>query len=294
MSETAGRNEAFAQVVNQMAGRPAPSPVVRDRSLLTDGQAEAWETDGYLVLRGLVEPEVCEEVNRRAVERVREIATGEGTNGYFMKDGSFTVPEENFVGEATNPEDRTSKLYNLHRLDLFAQLAMESTLHGVLGAVLGPDVDCFNSQFIFKNPGAWGQPWHQDSLYFNFDRSPQVGAWLATSAATRDNGCLFVAPGSHVEPLHEHVPDRRPGANLGYVEVIDHDFSAAVPVLMDPGDMLVFHSFLMHRSDDNRSCARRTAFVCHYGESGTSTLGAASGTIDWMTIRRNGRPVTSG
>ena len=28
--------------------------------------------------------------------------------------------------------------------------------------LIGPELDCFLSQFIFKNPGAWGQPWHQD------------------------------------------------------------------------------------------------------------------------------------
>lgn len=278
-------------MVNQVAGRLAPSPLVRDRSLIGDDLANAWETDGFVLLRGVIAPEVCEDVNRSAVERVREVATGENMNGYFMKDGSFTVPEENFEGEAANPEDRTSKLYNLHRLDPFAALANEPTLNRVVGAILGPDVDCFNSQFIFKNPRAWGQPWHQDSLYFNFDAYPQVGAWLATSAATLDNGCLFVAPGSHLEPLHEHVPDRRPGANLGYVEVVDYDVSAAVPVLMDPGDVLVFHSFLLHKSGDNRSTARRTALVYHYGATGTAAIGPASGTIDWMTIRRDGCPV---
>jgi ectoine hydroxylase-related dioxygenase (phytanoyl-CoA dioxygenase family) len=67
--------------------------------------------------------------------------------------------------------------------------------------------------------------------------------WLATTRATIENGCLFVAPGSHRESIHKVIPDRRPGSNYGYMEVIDYDFSKAVPVLMDPGDVLVFHSF---------------------------------------------------
>ena len=60
-------------------------------------------------------------------------------------------------------------------------------------------------------------------------------------------------PGSHREPVHEHVPDRRPDANYGYVEIVDHDMAASVPVLMDPGDLLLFDSHLMHRSTDNES-----------------------------------------
>ncbi len=291
MSDAADRDEAFAEVVNQTAGRRAPVPSVHDPSLLRSEQASAWTQDGYFVVRGLFSAETCEEINRCAIARVRDVATGEEVSGYFSKDGSFTVPEENFGEAVANPEDRTSKLYNLHRLDPFGGVASHPELSRLLGGILGPDVDCFNSQFIFKNPRAWGQPWHQDSLYFSFDAYPQVGVWVATSEATVENGCLFVAPGSHVEPLHEHVPDRRPGANLGYVEIIDHDFSGAEPVLMATGDVLVFHSFLMHKSGDNVSDARRTALVFHYGATGTRSLGPPSATIDWMPIRAKGNRV---
>ena len=118
----------------------------------------------------------------------------------------------------------------------------------------GPTLDCFLSQFIFKNPGAWGQPWHQDSWYFPFEPArPISGVWLAVTQATLENGCLYVLPGSHRERVHEHVPDRRPGANYGYVEIIDHDMCGSMPVLMDPGDLLLFDSHLMHRSTDNES-----------------------------------------
>ncbi len=96
-------------------------------------------------------------INDRAVAMVRDIASGEGTNGYFHKNGSFTVPEENFaVGVGDRPEDRTSKLYNLHRHHPFNDVAIASAITSVVAGVLGPAVDCFNSQFIFKNPGAWG------------------------------------------------------------------------------------------------------------------------------------------
>ena len=84
-----------------------------------------------------------------------------------------------------------------------------------------------------------------------------MGVWLAVSEATLDNGCLHVLPGSHTEPVHTHVPDRREGANYGYVEIVDHDMAASVPVLMAPGDVLVFDSHLMHRSTDNLSSDRQ-------------------------------------
>ena len=80
-------------------------------------------------------------------------------------------------------------------------------------------------------------------------------------------------PGSNHEPVHEHVPDRRPSANYGYVEIVDHDMDAAEPVLMQPGDLLVFDSHLMHRSTDNTSDGIRAAMVFHCCVAGTRDVG---------------------
>jgi hypothetical protein len=87
--------------------------------------------------------------------------------------------------------------------------------------------------------------------------------------ATLENGPLWVLPGSQREPVHAVEPDRRPHAQYGYVEITDHDTSAAVPVLLQPGDLLVFHGHLLHKSTDNRSSGMRAAMVYHYGEAGT-------------------------
>jgi phytanoyl-CoA hydroxylase len=164
----------------------------------------------------------------------------------------------------------------------------------IVADLVGPALDCFLSQFIFKNPGAWGQPWHQDSFYFPFEPArPIVGVWLAVTAATLENGCLHVLPGSNREPVHEHVPDRRPGANYGYVEIVDHDMDGAVPVLMLPGDLLVFDSHLMHRSTDNLSAGIRAAMVYHYAAAGTvdHTDDFFPSVNDWVPVRRHGRPI---
>lgn len=282
----------FAEVANELAGRPAPLAAAAAAHRLDAATAERWERDGFLVLAGAVDAGLVDAVNEEAIGLVRHLAaTGEDPAGYRRGDGMITVPEPNLAGTGERPEDHVSKLFNLHRRGAFREVAHHPAVVEVLVGILGPDVDCFNSQFIFKNPGAWGQPWHQDSLYFDLDRSPQVGVWLATSEATPDNGCLYVLPGSHREPLHEHVPDRRPGANLGYLEIVDHDFANAVAVPMRPGDVLVFHSFLMHRSGDNRSASRRTALVHHHTATGTAAVGTPSGTIDFAPVAAGFAPL---
>jgi ectoine hydroxylase-related dioxygenase (phytanoyl-CoA dioxygenase family) len=182
----------------------------------------------------------------------------------------FVLAEANLAGRDGNPEDLASKVFRLHRDTVFAEFARSGPLTDVLVELIGPDVDCFLSQFIFKNPGAWGQPWHQDSHYFRFDPPrPIVGVWLAVTPATLENGCLHVLPGSHREPVHHHEPDRRPNANYAYVEIVDHDMSGSTPVPMQPGDLLLFDSHLMHRSTDNGSTGMRAAMVYHYARAGT-------------------------
>ena len=115
-----------------------------------------------------------------------------------------------------------------------------------------------------------------------------MGAWLATTEATLENGCLVILPGSHKESLHEHLPDEREGSNYGYTEIKDHDFSEEIPMTLSKGDLLLFHSFLMHKSYDNNSNFRRTAMVYHFAETGTNFGDIDSPTNEWISIRGKG------
>lgn len=248
---------------------------------------QALATDGFLRVEGFACRGTGDEMLARVVELCRASAAGEDIRP------AFVMPEAQPHGlaAASHPEDGVSKVFRLHRDPLFNAFARSDAVVAIVSDVLGTDqVDCFLSQFIFKNPGAWGQPWHQDSWYFPFDPPrPVVGIWLAVTQATLANGCLHVLPGSHAEPVHEHVPDRRPGANYGYVEIVDHDMAASVPVLMEPGDLLVFDSHLMHRSTDNDSAGIRAAMVFHYASASTvdRTLEIRGYTVnDWMPVRR--------
>ena len=249
---------------------------------LSARHAAAWDRDGFFLVKEFSPPDVCDAMLRRAIDLARE-ADGRGVAG-----AAIVHPERNLadsVGSEALAEERVSKVFKVHRDSVFHEFATQPDLVASVQHLLGTDIDCFLSQFIFKNPGAWGQPWHQDAFYFPFDRGPQVGVWLAVTEATLANGCLHVVPGSHLEPVHEHLLDRRPNANQGYVEILDHDMSGERPVTMAPGDLLIFHSHLMHRSKDNNSSAIRAAMVYHFGERGTVDLAEHPAPInDWMPV----------
>ena len=250
-------------------------------SALTDEQRSSWQRHGFFRVPSFASAEVCEAMRERVVELARMAAAGEDVSPALI------LPEANLQGREADPEALVSKIFLLHRDEVFHEFAVDRRVTDLLAEIVGEDLDCFLSQFIFKNPGAWGQPWHQDSYYFPFEPArPIAGVWLAVSEATIDNGCLNVLPGSHTEPVHEHVRDRRPGANYGYVEIVDHDMSASEPVLMRPGDLLVFDSHLMHRSTDNISDGIRAAMVYHYCRAGTTSR-TESAVTDFMPARRS-------
>ncbi len=260
----------------------------RGSEMLSAAQREAWDRDGFFLLPRFASPDVVGAMYDRVVEIVRAQAAGADIAP------AYSVPERRLKGKATSPEGAVSKLFRVHRQEkLFHEFCRRADVLDTVEGLLGPDLDCFLSQFIFKHPGAMGQPWHQDAFYFPFDRRPQVGLWLAVTEASRDNGPLWVLPGSHHEPVHDVVPDRRPDAGYAYVEIADHDMTGGVPVLLRPGDLLVFHSHLMHRSTDNASDGMRAAMVYHYGETGTvdhsaERFGFTPPNIDWMPVRGRG------
>lgn len=258
----------------------------------SDEQRSAWDRDGFFIERGFQQPDQVVAMEERVVQLAQHHAAG-GSIG-----DAYLVPEKRIAQASATADGALSKVFRVHRSEpLFRRFACDPRVLDLVESILGPDLDCFLSQFIFKLPGALGQPWHQDAFYFPFDREPQVGVWLAVTEATLDNGPLWVLPGSHREPVHPVVPDRREHANFAYVEIVDHDMSGAIPVLMAPGDALFFHSGLMHKSTDNESTHKRAAMVYHYGESETvdrsvEKFGFVPPNIDWMPVRRGGQPVS--
>jgi len=256
---------------------------------LSASELEAFDAQGFIHLRGFADSTVT----RAMLTRANEIAAATELGEHI---GDALLQPEAALDPALPLVERTSKIFRVHRHEpVFRDFAEAPATTALIASLLGADLDCFLSQFIYKQPGALGQPWHQDAFYFPFDGPAQIGLWLAVTEARADNGPLWVLPGSHREPVHAAVKDRREHANYGYFEIVDHDMSGAVPVLMQPGDVLLFHAHLMHRSTDNASHDLRAAMVYHYASADTVdnsevVYGRKPVNQDWLPVLRGGRP----
>jgi ectoine hydroxylase-related dioxygenase (phytanoyl-CoA dioxygenase family) len=256
---------------------------------LTAAERAAFATDGFVIRRRFASTVTVTAM----LETAR--ALGEAADA-GRAIGDALLMEEPALGAHGPSRERLAKIFRVHRTEpCFHAFAVAPETTALVASLIGPDLDCFLSQFIFKMPGALGQPWHQDAFYFPFERpfegACEIGLWLAVTEAHERNGPLWVLPGSHREPVHTVVRDRREHALGGYFEIVDHDMTGAVPVLMEPGDLLVFHGHLMHRSTDNGSHELRAAMVYHYAAAGTidrseQKFGFRPRNQDWLAVRR--------
>lgn len=263
--------------------------------MLDEKQMASWDKDGFVLIRNFADPETGRRMEAETIAAIRAEppSAHAGEAAYVLDNGMLVQPEAQVPPRAVDPEDFVAKVFNTHLEGTAHEFATSDRVGSIVASILGNDIDVFQSMFILKNPGAWGQPWHQDSYYFNFDQQPQVGLWLAISEATLENGCLSVLPGSHHSIVLPHVPDRRDGANQGYLEILGVDENEAATVLMKPGDLLVFNSFLLHRSVDNCGGSRRAAMVYHYGRAGSVNLASPevravqARVTKWLKVRRS-------
>jgi len=259
--------------------------------MLDRAQLDGWRSRGYVLL-----PQLCSADGVAALLRAAEAVADRVDAGASIGD-AYTVKESVLAAPDRPLAQQLSKIFRVHRCEpAFREFIAQSRVLEPVADLLGGNVDCFLSQFIFKLPGALGQPWHQDAFYFPHDGPAAVGVWIAVTEANLANGPLWILPGSHVERVHKARKDPREHALAGYVEIVDHDFAAAEPVLMQPGDVLLFHSHLMHKSTDNLSKGRRAAMVYHFADAATidrtaEKFGKPAPNVDWMAVLRDGRRV---
>ena len=172
---------------------------------LTEEQRASWEENGFFTERGFADRAITDAMVDRIIEIARADAAGQQRSDLFI---TLDKTKEN----PPTPEVGASKVFRVMRAEpVFYEFATDPRLLSMMGDLIGPDVDCFLSQFIFKHPGTLGQPWHQDGYYFRMTPLPQVGVWLACTAATMDNGPLWIVPGSHTEPIRDMPPSTKTG-----------------------------------------------------------------------------------
>lgn len=136
------------------------------------------------------------------------------------------------------------------------------------------DISLFTEKLTMKRAHTGGLiVLHQDYPYWK-DVTPvadrTMTAMLYLDAATVENGCLEVAPGSHRDGEGARRADDGFGRNE--MDPERFDLASLVPVEAPAGSVVFFGSFLVHRSLLNRSPKDRRALLYSYQPSGHPSL----------------------
>ncbi len=178
---------------------------------------------------------------------------------------------------ANNPGVRPEKLVSAHiegRNDegvngsrKFLELAMHPPIVDMVEQLIGPDIVLWGCH-VFCKPASEGfeTPWHQDGHYWPIRPLATCTVWVALEPSTRENGCLRVIPGSHLDKVsHAHLHEDRDDLTLTQ-RMADGTFdeSLAVDLELQPGEMSMHDVYMIHGAKANTSTQRRTGVALRF------------------------------
>lgn len=204
----------------------------------TSDARHLYEQEGYAILRDVLDRELIAEVDQHVDWLLRK-----------------------------HPELRPEQLgHRLSRDDPFwLRLVSDERLLDIAEAFIGPDIALFASHYICKLPKT-GQPvhWHQDGAFWPLEPVEVVTLWLAITDSDAENGCLRVIPRTHSSELAAMRETERGDGVLGREIDAQVDDSAAVDLVLAPGDVSVHHPNIVHGSESNTSDRWRRALTIRY------------------------------
>ncbi len=242
--------------------------------MLTVEQHDLLRTQGFIVLENLFSLEEIDaiESDLSAFHRAHEEALKAKGGGEGISRAN-EILFSGYIAEASEP------------VKAFIRNATMVTLTTEL---LGPDVDLYYNQTVYKNPEAKKEfPWHQDDAYTPVTPSPYLTCWLALTDATTENGCISVLPGSHQTGLRPH--EQSPTGLVGYPPDAE-DQGIQVPV--SKGSLIVFWSTVLHKSGANVSNGMRKAYIIQYSQHGLRRIADGELVPDLIPVARGSRRVS--
>ena len=207
-----------------------------------------FEASGFVIVRGFVSAPIA--------QRLLEIA---------RTDPAISAHAHGVL-DAAGRESRLTLWYQPGD-DAFGQLSCCAEMVDTMSLLLGGRASFFHAKLMQKLPGGGRWEWHQDYGYWYDDGflSPHMGScFVALEAATPENGCLQVVPGSHhFGRIHHGKAGEQTGADPARVAALRARLGVRSCTL-EAGDALFFHANLLHMSGPNESSRSRLALITSF------------------------------
>lgn len=235
---------------------PLPSPSVDRvagfaRREVTTEEVAAFDRDGFVVLRGILDPAVV-------------LAMAEPV------DRALSAPETAdvgaFAGKGEQPAFRAGVDHWRADSD-FAAFSLDPALGAISARLLGSETaSLYEDSILVKEPGApFRTEFHTDAAYFHISGEQACTLWIPLDDVDASSGALEYVSGSHrwdreFRPNLFTVPDSIPGTEGEPVPDVLGDAALRELVVgsaLGPGDVAVHHYRTIHGSPANTHATRR-------------------------------------
>ena len=243
-------------------------------ALLTKDQCESYAADGFLVVRGALPRAVIDAfigVLEAEVDRRARALYAQGAISQLFEDEPFLTRWYRVRQEqGGRPEHLTwhACVFGRELYQLWTHPAVLDVVESLLGAELQVSGDyILRPKLPAESVSAL--PWHQDSGYMeNTGQYHWPTVWVPLVPVSAANGAMQFLPGTHRLAIQEHG-DR--GHDSGF-RTPAHDPAAgreAVTLPMQPGDFVIFHNHVFHRSTLGGAPSVRWSIDFRFSPAGT-------------------------
>ena len=202
-----------------------------------------YEKYGYLGLAGLITRSSAAAM----ADEVQAVMAGLGVSSEALRN-------------ATTSKDKLRQSRQYLRGSALESLVHSDALRCIAAQLMGGPSTLYMPFTAVKSGGGGGRfHFHQDNQYTRFD-GPGINIWFALVEVGPENGCLQIAPGTHLSGTLDSIESEdRDGHRTVAAEPDDF-----LPLRMMPGDAVAFTRLTLHGSGANSSDQPRLGYAVQF------------------------------
>ena len=246
------------------------------QNFITQEQWNRYQEQGYLRL-GQVLTDAGLLASQERIDAIMLGTAPTDTSRLLMQLDSPDGQYENAGVQSFGSKGATLAYRKIQELEydpLFLEYLRHPVFEEICAHVYGAGTEIASFRAMFMNKPAHAGtllPWHQDR-WSDLDRDPLITIWTALDPATAANGCVEVIPGSHGRLINPDHPSGFLTPEQGEAAMKSHGTEF---IELKPGEAVLLHNWLLHRSDVNRTDVSRRAFSASYMDARTQSRGGS-------------------
>ena len=233
---------------------------------LSSEQLSQFHTDGFIVLRNFLDEKRCDEILEVAKKHLNEkVEPIETETGYDERSKEYRTDVTDYTSKSDEQSMVVRRLRQVYDRDvLFKEWMEDKSIRSVLQEILNDNVvltTAHHNSIMTKMPQISSETgWHQDRRYWSYSDDNLVSVWSALDEETEQNGVLEFIPGSHKMHFKAEQFDEKEYFSETYTPN-QKIIATKVSTDLEKGDVVIFHSLLLHRANKNSTDKAKISFV---------------------------------